>query len=228
MRRTPYHRPSRCDELRTPACHPFPGVLLLLPLRRSLIDRRLSLVGLVLRYDEPRTTAAIHIPPRPGLPKVFLRPLNYASISVAEISFQTRCARACPLRIEGDCKASGQAQGLRQCKGCTFCGPGVGCRGRRGGMGLVGDGREWVYGPLCCLPGVCVCCPGVLKRYPIWIHFCFIRDGPACKRGGESGGLCEGDQKAGMLRSCARTRPPATGNAHLLLMLICVHSRRIC
>jgi hypothetical protein len=34
--------------------HPFPGVLLLLPLSRGLIGRRLSLVGLVLRCDEPR------------------------------------------------------------------------------------------------------------------------------------------------------------------------------
>ena len=55
---------------------PFPGVLLLLILRRGLIADVL-LVRLVLRCEELRTTAPIHIPPRPDLPipnYVFLRP----------------------------------------------------------------------------------------------------------------------------------------------------------
>ena len=55
---------------------PFPGVLLLLFLRRGLIAGVL-LVRLVLRCEELRTTDPIHIPPRPDLPipnYVFLRP----------------------------------------------------------------------------------------------------------------------------------------------------------
>ena len=53
---------------------PLPEALLLLLIRQGMSDRRLLPVGLVLRCDELRTPAAIHIPPRPDppIPRFFL------------------------------------------------------------------------------------------------------------------------------------------------------------
>ena len=56
-------------------------------------------------------------------------------------------------------------------------------------MGLVGDGREWVYGPLCRLPGVlrvCVCDVCVLRvcvcDVCVWVLLLLIRQGMSDRR----------------------------------------------